>query len=231
MKKVRRLLIVPARSGSKRIKNKNIKVFYGRPIIYYPLILAKKSKLFSKIHVSTDSKKIKSIVQKINIKIDFLRNKKLSKDKTDLYSVIKFVQKKFNKLGFFFEEIWCILPCSPLLDLKDLQNCSKIMKRSKYPLISVSPYSAPLNWALKIENGFLRHSENIRKEKDKKNKNFYDSGQIYCFTKKFLDTNRTFNFKKKIIPYILPLTKSVDVDTLDDWSLMKKLYRKRDDRN
>ena len=55
----KRLLIIPARSGSKRIKNKNIRLFQKKPIIYFPLEEARKSKLFEKIHVSTDSKKNK----------------------------------------------------------------------------------------------------------------------------------------------------------------------------
>jgi hypothetical protein len=58
-----RLLVIPARIGSKRIKNKNIKIFFGKPIISYSLNIAKKSGIFKKIHVSTDSKKIKKIKQ------------------------------------------------------------------------------------------------------------------------------------------------------------------------
>ena len=64
MKLLKRLLIIPARGGSKRIKNKNIKKFKSKPIIYYTIENAIKSKLFNKIHVSTDSKKIEKIVKK-----------------------------------------------------------------------------------------------------------------------------------------------------------------------
>ena len=63
--KIKRLLIIPARSGSKRIKDKNIKNFYGKPIIYYSINAAIKSKLFHTIHVSTDSLKIKKNIRKI----------------------------------------------------------------------------------------------------------------------------------------------------------------------
>ena len=64
MKKLKRLLIIPARGGSKRIKNKNIKKFKKRPIIFYTINNALKSKLFNKIHVSTDSNLVKKIVGK-----------------------------------------------------------------------------------------------------------------------------------------------------------------------
>ena len=54
---MKRLVIIPARGGSKRIKNKNIRKFLGKPIIIYPLQVLKKSKFFDKIHISTESKK------------------------------------------------------------------------------------------------------------------------------------------------------------------------------
>ena len=79
-KKYRCLAIVPARGNSKRIKNKNIIKFYGKPIISYSLNFIKKSKIFDKIHVSTDSIKIKKVVENNGIKIDFLRPKKLAYD-------------------------------------------------------------------------------------------------------------------------------------------------------
>ena len=112
----KRLLIIPARSGSKRIKNKNIRLFQKKPIIYFPLEEARKSKLFEKIHVSTDSKKIKKIVESLNFKVDFLRPKKLAGDKVSTEKVLRFVLREYEKMNLYFEEIWSITPCSPLID-------------------------------------------------------------------------------------------------------------------
>ena len=72
------IAIIPARSGSTRIKNKNIKIFHGKPIIAWSIIAAKKSKIFSKIVVSTDSKKIANIAKKYGAEIFFLRPKSLA---------------------------------------------------------------------------------------------------------------------------------------------------------
>ena len=74
--KVKRLAIIPARSGSIRIKNKNIKDFHNKPIIQYTLNNAIQSKLFTDIHVSTDSKKTTKLVEKLGLKVNFLRPKK-----------------------------------------------------------------------------------------------------------------------------------------------------------
>ena len=70
-----RILIIPARSGSKRIKNKNIKKLGGKPIIYWAIKAAKQSRLFNEIHISTDSKKDCLYSGKIFCKVRFLRVK------------------------------------------------------------------------------------------------------------------------------------------------------------
>ena len=125
----RRLLIIPARSGSKRIKNKNIRLFQKKPIIYFPLKVAKKSKLFNKIHVSTDSEKIKKLVENFGVKVDFLRPKKLAGDKISTEQVLRYVVKEFEKKNLYFDEVWSIAPCSPLIIVSDLLKAAKKLKK------------------------------------------------------------------------------------------------------
>ena len=81
--------IIPARKDSKRIKNKNIKILNGKPLIEYTIIEAKKSKLLDKIIVSTDSPTIREISEKNGIKVYKLRSKKLSSEKAKMLSVLK----------------------------------------------------------------------------------------------------------------------------------------------
>ena len=84
---IKRLAIIPARGGSKRIKNKNLKLFCGKPLIYYPIKAIKESNLFNKIHISSDSSKILNYCNKLKIKTDFKRPKYLADDKTALNKV------------------------------------------------------------------------------------------------------------------------------------------------
>ena len=84
----KRLAIIPAKGKSKRIKNKNSKNFFGKPIIYYTLNNAIKSKLFNKIHVSSENKKILTISENLGIQTDFIRPKKLSRDSVILNDVL-----------------------------------------------------------------------------------------------------------------------------------------------
>ena len=108
----RRLLVVPARKGSKRIKNKNFLNFYGKPIIEYGLNVALKSRLFNTIHVSSNDPKI-SVKYNLEKKNSFVRPQNLSTDKTPLTRVLKYVLSNYEKLGEKYDEIWMMLPCSP----------------------------------------------------------------------------------------------------------------------
>ena len=108
---IKRLLIIPSRRVSKRIKNKNIKIFKGKPIISYSIEIARKSKLFSKIHISTDSDVVKNISSRYGIKTDFMRPKYLSDDRTGLMDVYSYVVNKYKQIGEIYDEIWFLLTC------------------------------------------------------------------------------------------------------------------------
>jgi CMP-N-acetylneuraminic acid synthetase len=125
------LLIIPARGGSKRIKSKNTKLLNGKPIIAYTIETAKKSKLFSEIHISTESIKIANLCAKLKFPISFLRKKELSNDKAKLTDVFKFVVKKYKSEKKIFSEIWFMTPCSPLIEPIDLINASKFFNKIK----------------------------------------------------------------------------------------------------
>jgi CMP-N-acetylneuraminic acid synthetase len=151
IKKNNHLAIIPARFGSKRIPNKNIKNFNGKPIISYPILAAKKSRLFREIIVSTDSNKIKKIVNKFGAKVYYLRSKKLSNDqaiiKDVLFDVIKFLKKKMLTSEYF-----CLLyATSPLINYYDLKKSLKVLDASSSAvdsIMAVKEFSYPI-WMLK----------------------------------------------------------------------------------
>ena len=110
--------IIAARSGSKRLKNKNILKVNGYPLIHIVIKTAIKSKIFDKIIVSTDSKKIANIAKKAGAQVPFLRNKKLSGGKIILLDVIKDIilktDCKYKKFNFV------IYPTAILTQVKDI---------------------------------------------------------------------------------------------------------------
>ena len=151
---INRLAIIPARSGSKRIKNKNIKNFYSKPIIFYAIDALKKSNLFSKIYVSTDSNKIRNLVNKKNLNIKELRPKKLASDNSPTMQVLKYELNKMLKNNENYDEVWLISACNPFLQIKDLKKAAKVFSKNKktLSLITVTEYPAPIEWAFEIKN-------------------------------------------------------------------------------
>ena len=114
------ICIIPARSGSKRIKNKNIVKINGLPIIAKTIKIARQSKLFTRIIVSTDSLKIAKIAKKYGAEVPFLRSKKLSDDYTPIINVMI---DAIDKIESFKEKFhFCIYPTSILINQKDLKS-------------------------------------------------------------------------------------------------------------
>ena len=112
------IAIIPARNGSKRLPKKNIKLFYNKPIISYAIIAAKKTKLFDKIIVSTDSKQIKKIAEFYGAEVPYLRPKHLSNDKVHFNESIKHMIQWLEKKKFKPKNVCCIYPTTPLLEHK-----------------------------------------------------------------------------------------------------------------
>ena len=219
----KRLLIIPARGNSIRIKNKNIKNFFGKPIIFYSINLALNSKLFDNIHVSSESEKILKLVNKIKSGIGFKRKKNLSKDNTPLFNVFADVVNHYKKMKVFYDEVWYINPCSPLIKKKDLSKASKEIKKAKInSILSTSQFSPPIQWAFKKNGAKLSAINNIfqKKRSQDLSKTFYDSGNFGAFK------GDVFYKKEKIIfgGVEIPRERSVDIDTIDDWKLAEKLF-------
>ena len=99
------LTIIPARGGSKGIKNKNIKKMLNKPLIYWTIKQAKKINKNSTIIVSTDSKKIRKISLKYNISVPFIRPKIISKDNSSDYDLINHAINFFKKKNIYFKYI------------------------------------------------------------------------------------------------------------------------------
>lgn len=225
----KRLLIIPARGGSKRIRNKNIKKFLGLPIIFYSLNNAKKSKLFEKIHVSTDSDRICKVVNKFGFNIDFLRPRVLAKDFSSSIEVLRFVFNEYEKKGEHFDEIWSLSACAPLILPIDLIKASKLLnKREIKSVISVTEYDSPIEWALEFEKKncsalrpLNKGAFNIRSQDLKKK--YHDVGYFFCIKKKYL--NKISQLDQLYSGIVIPKLRAVDIDNKDDWNLAEVLFK------
>lgn len=218
------ICIIPARGGSKRIKNKNIKIFHGKPLIYYSIKSAKKTKLFEKIFVSTDSKRIKNIAKSYGAICNGLRSKKISKGTTPTFSVIKdFV----SKIKFNFKYLVCIYPATPMIDYKDiLRGFNLINKNNKIDLIiPVSKFNNHPFRSLIIKNKKIRplNNKNFKKNSNFLPELFFDIGSFYILKKEFILKNNYF-FPSKAIPLVIKKNKYIDINDNEDLNLAKNIF-------
>ena len=145
--------IIPARSGSKRIPNKNIKNFHGRPLISYSIEVAIQSKLFDKIIVSTDSEEIAKVAKKYGAEVPFFRPKKLSDDFTPTSPVIFHTLDWLRQKNIKVDYACCIYATCPLLDAKFLKQGFKIIKtQNTKSVFSVTNFEFPIFRGLKIDD-------------------------------------------------------------------------------
>jgi pseudaminic acid cytidylyltransferase len=219
------ICIIPARSGSKRIKKKNIQKINGVPIIAITINIAKKSKLFKRIIVSTDCPKIATIAKKNGAEVPFLRNKKLSDDYTPTFEVLIDAIKKIGtqKEKFHF----CIYPTSILITKKDLKIALlKIIKTKSEYICPIAEFENNPYRSFVIKPPHIKFawpSHQLKRSQDL-NKLYYDTGSFYIYKTKALLKTTT----KKIIPrkstYIILKKKLIDVNVPKDLKLLKKLF-------
>ena len=222
-----KLLIIPARSGSKRIKNKNIKIINNDPMLIHSLKIAKKTKLFDKIHLSTDSDKYIKIAEKYGFKTDFKRDKKFCYDDTPVLDAVKSDLKNFLKLGYEFNEICMLSATSPLINYKDLLKARKIFLQHHkiFPVISTARYPAKIERAMKITNGKLKFikRKNIKTKTQNFSESYYPTGNIFYYSSAKLIKAKHYNFN--YIPYMIETFRAIDIDDANDLKLTKKIYR------
>lgn len=228
----KRLAIIPARGGSKRIKNKNLKNFFGKPLIYYPIHAAQKSKIFDKIHVSSDSIKILKYSKKLKTSSDFKRPSKLANDKVGLKRVLKYVVESYARKGLEFDEVWLLYASNPFITYSIIQKCKKkfdkIKKNKDGSLITVTKYNYPVEWAQKINKNDILSPINkkdiLKRSQDIRNL-FCDAGMINVYPSRIFKKN----LKAKYFAFKIPNYSSIDIDDYEDLNLAKKIFSNKND--
>mgnify|MGYP006075129011 CR=1 FL=1 len=217
------ICIIPARSGSKRIKNKNIIKINGIPIIAKTIRIAKQSMLFKRIIVSTDSQKIAKIAKKYGAEVPFLRSKDLSNDYTP---TIKVMLDAMDKIKSFKDKFhFCIYPTSILINQKDLKSALLKIKRTKSDFICpIEKFESNPLRSFSIKNSFINFNwpKNQMKRSQDLKELYYDTGSFYIYrTESLLKMNGKQIMPKKST-YIFLKKKFIDVNYPEDLVLLKK---------
>tara|TARA_B110000438_G_scaffold303271_1_gene364012 strand:- start:621 stop:1328 length:708 start_codon:yes stop_codon:yes gene_type:complete len=223
-----KIAIIPARGGSRRIPKKNIKFFCGKPIIGWTIDIVKKSKIFNKIIVSTDDKKIALIAKKYNAEVPFIRPNKLGNDKVGTLDVVAHAVSWLQKKGYKPSEVCCIYPTAPLLQKKDLINSLKDLRSGKWEYIFSATTFGPSIYRSFTKNRKEKlkvvFSKKINKRSQDLEQAYHDAGQFYWATAKtWIEKKKIFGKKSKIA--LLPRWRVQDIDVMDDWKKAEIIFR------
>jgi len=221
------IAIIPARGGSKRIPRKNIKDFFGKPLIAYSIEVALSSKLFEKVIVTTDDKEIATISQKYGAIVPFIRPKELSDDFIGTGAVIEHAVDFLKKKGEKFDFICTIYATAPMLQIKYLKEGFEKLKQSDAHMsFGVTSMPFPIQRTFKITNHercemftpehFMTRSQDLEKS-------YQDAAQFYWENLK--NNFSDIPFGKDSIPIILPRHLVQDIDTLEDWKRAEYMFQ------
>ncbi len=223
---MRKIVIIPARGGSKRIPKKNIKEFFGKPIIAYSLLSGVDAEIFEYIHVSTEDQEIYNLVSDLGFRPEFYRTNNNASDDSPVKDVLIEVIQKFDEQDNKFDIICLLSATAPLINGADLKDAYSTFKNlnMQHPLLAVTRYPVPVEWALQMdERNFLEPLNNelfFKSSHDFQDK-YYDIGSFAFFTRDQLFSQTS---DVKFMPYVLPENKSVDVDNMQDWKTLEKNY-------
>lgn len=228
------LVVIPARGGSKRIRNKNIKEIFGQPMIYWPLFEIYKIFNGENVLVSTDSRHIKKIIESKGLTVPFMRPKNLSGDyalTADVVShAIRWYEKKIKKVEF----VLTVYPTAVLLREDDIISAISVLNSDKKcdSVMSATHFQFPIQRAIfKNKYGYAEMFEpdNYPKRSQDLPRAMHDAGQFYL-TRARAARNETsiVNSRVKILPIHPKYV--IDIDNEEDFEIAQeklKLYKKK----
>jgi len=224
---VKKLAIITARGGSKRIPRKNIKEFCGKPIIAYSIEAAVNSGAFDTVMVSTNDEEIATISREYGAEVPFFRSEATSNDFATTTDVLMEVLDEYDKRGEHFDNACCIYPTAPFITADRLKEAMDTLEGSQADsLIPVVDFSYPPQRAMVIEDGSLvfKHEEYLTTRSQDLEKHYHDAGQFYAFRIDSFRKNKNI-LKGNILPIILDDLEVQDIDTLVDWKLAELKYK------
>ncbi len=224
---MKKIAIIPARGGSKRIPGKNIKLFSGKPVIAYSIEAAINSGLFDEVMVSTDDAGIAAVAQQYGAAVPFMRSDAASSDQATTVDALIEVIDNYRKSGYNFDYACCIYPTAVFVTAEKLQEAFVFLMQNNYSSVfPIMPFGYPVWRSLKIENEKL--CMNFSAYKNARSQDlpaaYHDAGQFYFFKPEALFNEKTL-FTSNSGGIIIDQLHGQDIDNPDDWELAELKYR------
>ena len=222
---MKRVAVIPARKGSKRLSGKNIREFCGRPLISYSIEAAIDANLFDMILVSTDSPAIASIARECGAEVPFIRPEKLSDDHTPIGEVFEHALQTLENDGAEIDMACCIFATAPMISPADIRRgCESIEDNPRFSgALAVSTFDFPIQRALRLnDNGgveMIQSQYQMTRSQDLEEA-FHDAGQFF-----WQKRNPVPNSKTETCPVVVDRYRVQDIDTPEDWTMAECQYR------
>lgn len=225
---MRNLAIIPARSGSKGLIHKNIMNLDGMPLLGYSVIAAKKSGLFDKVMVSTDSEEYAAVARKCGAEVPFLRSEKNSTDTAGSWDVVEEVLDCYMAQGIEFDNVCLLQPTSPMRTAEDIIGAYQLfLQKDATAVISVCEAEHPPLWSghLGEDNsldGFLQRSSNRGRQSYGA---YYRLNGALFFVKVPELRKDHFLYREGCYAYVMSREHSVDIDSIMDFRYAEFLMK------
>lgn len=219
---MKKLAIIPARGGSKRIPRKNIKNFLGKPIIAYSIEAALGSELFDEVMVSTDDEEIAEVAKKYGAKVPFFRSAVNANDHATTFDVIEEVLDRYAGNGEFFTQACCLYPTAPFASSSTLKTFAAFLNETDFDCVfPVLRYGYPIQRALRLLNKGrveMLNKEYLNTRSQDLEPTFHDAGQFYWFRVKQLLREGAL-WSKNTGVLVIDEMRAQDIDNEEDWKI------------
>ncbi len=223
------IAIIPARSGSKGLKDKNIKLLNGKPLIAYTIDAALKSQQFEVVYVSTDSLEYASISKSFGANVPNLRPKELAEDHTSSWDVVKYILEEYKKNGLVFDTVMLLQPTSPLRAVEDIISAFKLFEEKEADaVVSVCEAEHSPLWCNTLPENlcmdqFIK-TELSNKPRQQLDKFYRLNGAIYLLKTEMVErVDELYN--KNCYAYVMKKECSIDIDDIYDFRMAEAILK------
>jgi len=224
---MRKLAIIPARGGSKRLPGKNIRLFLGKPVIAYSIQVAKESGLFDEIMVSTEDRQIGEVAKEYGAALPFWRSAETADDHATTSDVLQEVLESYRQLGMKFDLVCCIYPCAPLVTAARLgeavEQCLTQDLDSVFPVVK---YGHPIQRAFILKDGLVKmcYPEHMFTRTQDLDPAYHDAGQFYWLNAEAFARQKSLVMSRSGA-IVLSEMEAQDIDNITDWKLAEIKYQ------
>ena len=222
------IAVIPARSGSKGLKDKNIADVCGKPLMAYTIQAALGSGCFDTVMVSTDSQQYADVAVAWGAEVPFLRSAATSSDTAGTWDAVREVLEGYRNMGKTYDYVAVLQPTSPLRTCEDIRGAwQKLQEPGVTNVVTVTEVAHPVQWCFQLDESrsmadFADSPYNAMRRQDLQ-KHYQENGAVYFVdAKKIMD--QTYDlYKDGCYGYIMPRSRSVDIDEEIDLIIVKAI--------